>query len=322
MAVPARPSLRRPSALVLALLLALTGCSGSVDRDDIRSAGGRLVGIDVTGTPGERPRVRIAAPLEVPSTRSDVLVEGTGGPVVIDQLFVLQLTLYDARTGEQAISTYDRGQRALAVKNTDATLFPALSDALVGVRQGGRLVMALAAEDGYGAAGAPQYGIEPGDALVVVADVVAVPPTTSLAEADGEPVTGGDRFVRVLPEDGPPARVRLLRAEPPADLRVQYLRRGGGPPVRADSLITLHSLAQVWGAREPFDDSFAKEPALVPIGTGSVVRAWDRALVGVPLGSRVAIVAPPRFAFGSAGKAPDVPPGATIVYVVDVLGVS
>jgi peptidylprolyl isomerase len=240
---------------------------------------------------------------------------------VVDQLFVLQLTMYDARTGAKAISTYDRGQVAMAVKNTSGTLFPALADALVGQRQGSRLVMTLTSEDGYGDTGAPQYGIGAGDALVLVADVVSVPPTEVLPALTGAMATPAG-LPRVTLEGGVPHGLDFSGARKPADLVVRTLIDGDGPPVRDDSLVTLRTLGQVWGARDPFDDSFGKEPVLVPVGVGQVVAAWDRALVGVRRGSRLLVVAPPGLAFKAAGRPPLIPPNATIGYVVDVLGVS
>lgn len=310
------------SALAVAGAVLLAACSGSVASEDLRSAQGTITGLNVTGTPGDPPVVRIAAPLKVTESRDETLVSGTGPPVAVDQLFVLQLTMYNARTGRKAISTYDPGQVAMAVKDTDGTLFPVLNKALVGARQGSRLVLAVTADDAYGEAGAPQYGIEPGDPLVLVADVVAVPPADVLPGIDGDPVRPRSGLPRVLLEDGLPSGFDFAGSQRPGDLVVVPLVRGTGPAIKPDSLVTLHSLAQVWGSSVPFDDTFRKEPALVPIGTGKVIEAWDRALVGVRRGSRVLVIAPPRLAFKDAGNPPAVPPGATVAYVIDVLGVS
>lgn len=313
---------RHRLTLCIALVLALTACSGTT-RPDKGSINGLTGGLTVGGSPGTAPVVRMAAPLKISKTRSETVVAGSGAPVGVDQLFVLQLTMYDARTGAKAISTYDRGQVAMAVKNTSGTLFPALADALVGQRQGSRLVMALTSRDGYGDTGAPQYGIEPGDALVLVADVVAVPPTEVLSAVDGTPREPRAGVPKVVLDAGVPGGLDFSGADAkPRKLVVVPLVAGTGPPVRDDSLVTLRSLGQVWRSKEPFDDSFTKEPILVAIGVGQVVEAWDRALVGVRRGSRLLVLAPPKLAFDAVGRPPLVPPNATIAYVIDVLGVS
>jgi FKBP-type peptidyl-prolyl cis-trans isomerase len=52
-----------------------------------------------------------------------------------------------------------------------------------------------------------------------------------------------------------------------------------------------------------------------------LIPAWDKALVGQPLGSRIMIIAPPDMAYGAQGSPPTIPANATLVFVVDVLGV-
>ncbi len=315
----------RPAALAacLAVLLcpSVAACSGTVDRGDVRSAEGSITGLTVSGTPGTPPSVRMAAPLKVTRTRAETVVTGTGAPVQVDQAFVLQLAMYDARTGAKALSTYDAGRDALVAKSTDDTLFPALSKALVGARQGSRLVLALTAADAYGESGATQHGIGPGDPVVLVADVVAVPPTEVLPEIDGTPVAAKPGAPALRLRDGQPDSL-ALSGRAPDELVVVPLVRGTGPVVRADSLVTVDYLGQVWGRAVPFEDTFPKEPAQVAVGAGAVTEAWDRALVGVPRGSRLLVVAPPELAFGADGSPPAIPGGATIAYVIDVLGVS
>ena len=68
--------------------------------------------------------------------------------------------------------------------------------------------------------------------------------------------------------------------------------------------------------------TFPSRSTTVSLGTGNVIKAWDRALVGVPRGSRVLVLAPPSLAFQSTGQPPTIPGNATLAYVIDVLGVS
>lgn len=309
-------------ALAGALALAGSACSGSVHPGDVRAAEGTITGLTVSGEPGTAPSVRMAAPLKVAATRSETVVTGTGAPVQVDQLFVLQLTMYDARTGAKAISTYDRGRAPMVAKSTDDSLFPALSKALVGQRQGSRLVLVATADDAYGDTGASQFGIAAGDPVVLVADVLAVPPTDVLPEIDGTPLAATPGAPRVRMRDGLPDTLDLSGVTRPEDLVVVPLVRGSGPAVRDNSLVTVNYLGQVWGRSVPFEDTYPKEPAQVPIGVGAVTAAWDQALVGVRRGSRLLVLAPPRLAFKAAGNPPAVPGGATIAYVIDVLGVS
>jgi peptidylprolyl isomerase len=294
------------SRALAALLLvgSLTACSGTVRSQAARPAEEVLTGLTVSGDPGTAPVVRMRTPLTIDETISAVTRLGHGAPIQVDQLFVLELTLYDARTGERALTL-----EPVAAKSSDDTLFPVLADALIGVREGSRVVVAATAADAFGSGGVPPKGISASDPVVVVADVVAVPPRTVVPSAVGTPVP----HVPMTPEvvygaDDVPATVSFDHVTPVASLRSYPIVAGSGPRVRAHDVITVNYLAQRSLQDDPFEDTFFKEPVQVAIGTGTAPAAFDKFLVGVRRGSRVII-------FGPAGR-------GMIAWVVDVLGVS
>jgi peptidylprolyl isomerase len=304
--------------LVVPVLLLAAACSGTVSSKDADRA--TIAGLEVSGTVGTAPGVRLAAPLAVPKVRSQVAFAGTGAPVQIDQLFVLQLTMYDARTGAKVLSTYDGTVPPVVAKSSDDTLFPALVTAVVGQRQGSRVVLALPAADAYGAGGTPPAGLRPDDPVVVIADIVAVPPTSTLASAAGKTESPVDGSPQVTLAEGDPIGIAFSGATEPAGVQVITLITGDGPKVRDHSLVTLHFLGQAWGARAPYADTYFKEPAVVPVGAEGSVPSWDQALVGLHQGSRVLVIGPagpPSVATG-----PGIGEDDPIAWVVDVLGVS
>jgi peptidylprolyl isomerase len=284
---------------LVALGVLATGCSGSVGHDEIRSAEGSITGLTVSGPVGSPPVVRMAAPLK--ATGSETVVTGTGPVLVAGQQVVLRGSLFDAKTGKTMVSGYDPHVSPVLARTDEMDVD--LAKALVGQRQGSRVVIADGSE-------------------VRILDIVAVPPARTLAGATGARMASPPGLPRVVISAGVPSGLDFGVAVQPSNLVVVRLISGRGPPVRDDSLVTLRTISQVWGRRMPFDDTFAKEPVLVPVGLEKMVAAWDRALVGVPRGSRLLVIAPPRLAFGDKGFPGLVPPGATICYVIDVLGVS
>ena len=98
------------------------------------------------------------------------------------------------------------------------------------------------------------------------------------------------------------------------------LREGTGPVLDGPHRIAADYLGQVWGQKTPFNDSYPKEPVNFTVGISGVIPAWDKALAGVKEGARVMLVAPPSAAYGAAGQGP-IPANATLVFVIDVLGV-
>ena len=313
---------RRPRALavlLVAVVLAVAGCSGS--EPGTKAGDGSIRGVEVSGAVGERPTVRIATPLAVPTSQTQFAVVGTGPQIQIDQLFVLQLTMVNARTGDVVASTLDAGQVPVVAKSSDDTLFPALVSALAGKPQGSRVVLVLAPSDAFGAGGIPPTGLEPTDPVVLVADVLAVPPVEKLVRATGTALTppAGAPQVQLIADDPTAITVPAGLAAPDA-VTVVPLVEGDGPPVRDHSLVTLDYLGQDWGTAVPFVDTYFKEPVVFPVGAEGSLPAWDQALVGLRAGSRVLVVdpSPPDRVPGEASAADH----ETIAWVIDVLGVS
>ena len=85
----------------------------------------------MTGDYGEKPTIKIDAPLKVDETTSWTTEEGKGDKVGAEATTILALTLADGRTGKTAISTHDQGQRPLEIKLGDQ-VFPALAESLRG----------------------------------------------------------------------------------------------------------------------------------------------------------------------------------------------
>jgi peptidylprolyl isomerase len=109
---------------------------------------------------------------------------------------------------------------------------------------------------------------------------------------------------------------------PPAALVTTTLKQGSGATVAKGDLLVVNYLGATWDTGKTFDSSFDRgEPAAFPIGTGQVIAGWDEALVGQQVGSRLLLVVPPDKGYGDQGVAQaSIPPGATLVFVVDILG--
>jgi FKBP-type peptidyl-prolyl cis-trans isomerase FkpA len=58
------------------------------------------------------------------------------------------------------------------------------------------------------------------------------------------------------------------------------------------------------------------------LGAGRVIEGWDRGLLGVRVGGRRIIVTPPELAYGAAGSPPRIPGNATLLFEVELLGIS
>lgn len=305
----------RAAAPVLVLALSVSAC-GSGDAKQTTSLRDK---ISVSGDFAQQPTIKIDAPLSVPDTVSWTPTTGKGDRVGAEATTILQLTLADGRTGKQAISTLDKGQTPLEVKLPDQ-IFPSLAKRLTGKPTGTRLVVASTSDDAYGKQGSPQIGIKGGDPVVIVADVLSTDPSTVLDGPSGGAVPLPANAPGVIEKAGVPAGIDVGKRKKPKKYAAYLMRQGTGDVIDDPDRVSVNYVGQVWGATQPFETSYSKDPALVSIGLGKVIKAWDRALVGLKEGARVMIVCPPATAYGASAQGP-IPANSTLVFVVDVLGV-
>lgn len=63
------------------------------------------------------------------------------------------------------------------------------------------------------------------------------------------------------------------------------------------------------------------EPIRFTLGEGEVIAGWDQGIRGMRVGGRRTLVIPARLAYGSRGAGDAVPPNATLVFDVALVGV-
>jgi peptidylprolyl isomerase len=307
--------LHRVAATVLVLALTATACGSTAakEKPSLRDK------ITVSGKFDEKPTIKIDSPLKVPETTSWTPTAGKGDKVGAEATTILSLTLADARTGKTVISTQDKGQRPLEVKLGDQ-VFPSLAKSLVGRSADSRVVVASTPDDAYGDTGAPQIGIKGGDSIVMVADILSTDPTKILDGPTGASSTPPATAPRINETNGNLTGFDFKGLRKPKKFTAILLREGTGPAIETPDRIAADYIGQVWGAKDPFNNTYGKEPARFSIGLGGVIKAWDQGLAGLKEGARVMLICPPASAYGKA-KQPGIPANSTLVFVIDVLGV-
>ena len=121
---------------------------------------------------------------------------------------------------------------------------------------------------------------------------------------------------------GEKPQITFPAGDAPEGLQVKVLVQGDGAEVAAGDNIVVHYLGQSWGG-EVFDNSYDRGATIdFPIGMGAVIGGWDQGLVGQLVGSRVLLSIPPELGYGQRGvPQAGIGPGATLVFVVDIVGV-
>jgi FKBP-type peptidyl-prolyl cis-trans isomerase FklB len=102
-------------------------------------------------------------------------------------------------------------------------------------------------------------------------------------------------------------------------LQYEILKAGAGAKPTAEQTVTVHYVGTLTDGKV-FDSSIARnEPASFPVGR--VIPGWVEALQLMPVGSKWRLVIPPALAYGVNGSPPDIPPNATLVFEVELLGI-
>ena len=110
---------------------------------------------------------------------------------------------------------------------------------------------------------------------------------------------------------------------PPAELVVQDLSVGDGAEATAGTQVQVHYVGVAWSTGQQFDASWDRGQSFgFGLGEGQVISGWDRGVQGMRVGGRRRLTIPPELGYGSRGAGGVIAPGETLVFVVDLLGVS
>jgi peptidylprolyl isomerase len=126
-----------------------------------------------------------------------------------------------------------------------------------------------------------------------------------------------------MPADDKPHVYVPAGEVPPTDLVIEDLEEGSGEEATAGKQVEVHYVGVSWRTRKQFDASWDRgEPFSFGLGAGQVIKGWDEGVAGMKVGGRRRIVIPPRLAYGRQGAGGVIGPDETLVFVVDLLGVS
>ena len=84
----------------------------------------------------------------------------------------------------------------------------------------------------------------------------------------------------------------------------------------------LHDPSAENGRGRKFDSSKDRgDPFAFPLGAGHVIGGWDEGVQGMKVGGTRVLLIPPALGYGARGAGGAIPPNATLVFEVDLLGV-
>ena len=107
---------------------------------------------------------------------------------------------------------------------------------------------------------------------------------------------------------------------PPSTLQTQDIIVGSGTEVLATSTLTVHYTLMSWSTGTIVESSWnSGQPATFPLS--GVIAGWQQGLPGAKVGGRRLLVMPADLGYGPNGSGP-IGPNETLIFVVDIIGVS
>ena len=109
--------------------------------------------------------------------------------------------------------------------------------------------------------------------------------------------------------------------ETASGLRYQILQKGTGKQATKGAGVSVHYKGQLLDGTV-FDSSYKrKEPIDFNVGVGQVIAGWDEGIQLLQVGDKARFVVPSSLAYGSAGAGGVIPPDATLIFDVELMGV-
>jgi peptidylprolyl isomerase len=111
--------------------------------------------------------------------------------------------------------------------------------------------------------------------------------------------------------------------EPSYQLEIEDILVGDGEEAVAGQVVEVHYVGVSWKNGKEFDASWNRGNTFkFGLGKGQVISGWDQGVAGMKIGGRRRITIPPDLAYGQRGAGGVIGPGETLVFVVDLIGLS
>jgi len=112
-----------------------------------------------------------------------------------------------------------------------------------------------------------------------------------------------------------------MPATTPSGMTIEDVIVGAGAVAAAGQQVTVHYTGWLTNG-DKFDSSKDRDdPFIFPLGAGRVIKGWDEGVQGMKVGGKRKLTIPPALGYGARGAGGAIPPNATLVFEVELLGV-
>ena len=123
------------------------------------------------------------------------------------------------------------------------------------------------------------------------------------------------------PMSTPEANFSSGAVKTPSGLIYLITKKGTGAQAKAGDTVSVHYTGTLTDGTS-FDSSRERgQPIEFPLGQGQVIKGWDEGIAKMRVGDQAILVIPPTIGYGPQGASGVIPPNATLIFIVELVGV-
>jgi peptidylprolyl isomerase len=123
-------------------------------------------------------------------------------------------------------------------------------------------------------------------------------------------------------DNSSPTKVEGKGKSTSSGLQYWDLKEGTGTTASTGKTVSVHYTGWLAKDGKKFDSSVDRgQPFMFQLGAGQVIKGWDEGVAGMKIGGKRQLRIPPELGYGARGAGGVIPPNATLIFDVELLGV-
>ncbi len=154
-------------------------------------------------------------------------------------------------------------------------------------------------------------------ASVILLSTITVVP---IAQSQTRKSAARSRRTRTVRPVKPSATSSAATTTPSGLIYVITKRSEGRTPRPGETVVVNYTGLLTSGVK--FDSSLDRgQPFKFKLGEGRVIKGWDEGIEKLRVGEQATLIIPPKLGYGASGAGGTIPPDATLVFIVELMGI-